>query len=61
MEDNLEFNLTKINRRKGMMALYGTMAVLGMLFFVKPIENSNLAAFILIGVLRFFGSKYFDT
>ena len=44
-----------------MMALYGTMAVLGMLFFVKPIENSNLGSFILIGVLRFFGSKSSDT
>lgn len=43
-----------------MIALYGTMAILGMLFFIKPIEHSNLAAFILIGVLRFFGSKYFD-
>lgn len=42
------------------MTLYGTMSVLGMLFFIKPIERSNLAAFILIGVLRFFGSNLHD-
>jgi hypothetical protein len=41
-----------------MMVLYGIMSVLGMLFFIKPLERSNLSAFILIGVLRFFGSKF---
>lgn len=50
--------ITKIPRRKGLMATYGTMAFLGLLFFIKPLQESHAGSLVIISFCRFLGSTY---
>jgi MFS family permease len=54
---NLGIYITKIPRKNGLILFYLVMILLGMLFFINPLRNNRIVAFVILGVIRFFGSK----
>ena len=48
-----------MERRKWLLIFYGSIALVGLLFFMDPIKENHLVTVIIVGVLRFLGSIKF--
>jgi hypothetical protein len=54
----IDFTITEIPRKKALILLYSITIICGWLFFIGPIKNTKIVAFVLLGVIRFFFSIF---